>query len=83
VCLNSPLGWAFISVGSFIGIWIISYGTVQSIAPDIYGKKVGRLIGTVLSGWIYQTSGLQACLWLSNVFYVRYHSFLCFFPNTA
>lgn len=28
----------------------------------------GRLTGTVLSGWVYQTYGLQACLWLSSVF---------------
>jgi len=28
----------------------------------------GRLTGTVLSGWIYQTQGLVACLWGSTVF---------------
>ena len=25
----------------------------------------GRLIGTVLSGWVYQTAGLTGCLWWS------------------
>jgi len=28
----------------------------------------GRLTGTVLSGWIYQTQGLVACLWGSAAF---------------
>ena len=28
----------------------------------------GRLTGTVLSGWIYQTHGLVGCLWWSTVF---------------
>ncbi|NOX91572.1 MAG: organoarsenical effux MFS transporter ArsJ [Gammaproteobacteria bacterium] len=28
----------------------------------------GRLIGTVLSGWIYQTQGLVGCLWWSTAF---------------
>jgi len=28
----------------------------------------GRLMGTVLSGWIYQTQGLVGCLWWSAVF---------------
>jgi hypothetical protein len=28
----------------------------------------GRLVGTVLSGWAYQTSGLEGCLWWSTGF---------------
>jgi len=28
----------------------------------------GRLTGTVLSGWVYQTQGLQGCLWWSTLF---------------
>lgn len=28
----------------------------------------GRLTGTVLSGWVYQSYGLEACLWLSSAF---------------
>ncbi|MDS3859821.1 organoarsenical effux MFS transporter ArsJ [Thermosynechococcaceae cyanobacterium BACA0444] len=28
----------------------------------------GRLLGTVLSGWVYQTAGLGGCLWVSLVF---------------
>ena len=28
----------------------------------------GRLVGTVLSGWIFQAYGLNLCLWLSALF---------------
>jgi predicted MFS family arabinose efflux permease len=28
----------------------------------------GRLMGTVLSGWVYQTQGLEGCLWWSMAF---------------
>jgi len=30
----------------------------------------GRLFGTVMSGWIYQTQGLTGCLWWSSLFIV-------------
>jgi predicted MFS family arabinose efflux permease len=26
------------------------------------------LIGTILSGWVYQAYGLEACLWISSGF---------------
>jgi predicted MFS family arabinose efflux permease len=29
-------------------------------------NAIGRLLGTLLSGWVYQSHGLQACLWLSS-----------------
>ncbi len=28
----------------------------------------GRLLGTLLSGWAYQTQGLEGCLWWSTGF---------------
>jgi predicted MFS family arabinose efflux permease len=33
-------------------------------------KAMGRLIGTILSGWIYQDFGLIACLWVSCGFLI-------------
>ncbi|MNG31585.1 hypothetical protein D3C84_1174160 [compost metagenome] len=33
-------------------------------------NALGRLIGTLLSGWIYQAYGLEACLWVSTAFVV-------------
>ena len=31
-------------------------------------NALGRLIGTVLSGWVFQVAGLVACLWISAAF---------------
>lgn len=31
-------------------------------------NAVGRLIGTLLSGWVFQIAGLSACLWVSFAF---------------
>jgi len=28
-------------------------------------NAAGRLMGTILSGWVYQGYGLEACLWIS------------------
>lgn len=149
VYLSSVFGWDFWKVGGFLAIWVIAYGIVQSLAPNITGKKsdhvpdgrlafvwaallaglpaaialglsagwsaqwvllgglmvfgalfavnsslhsylivsyakedgvsldvgfyymsnaMGRLLGTVLSGWIYQRYGLESCLWVSSAF---------------
>ncbi len=146
VYLSATFGWDHWSVGSFLAIWIIGYGIVQTIAPRLTGKAqgkvpdgksafkwasvlsitpafislalmfnlqpevsllsgllvfgalfavnsslhsylivsyagedrvsldvgfyymanaMGRLIGTILSGWIFQDYGLIACLWIS------------------
>jgi len=149
VYLSSVFGWDFWKVGGFLAAWVIGYGTVQSFAPNITGKKrghvpdgraaflwalalaglpaaialglntglsqqgvllgglmifgalfavnsslhsylivsyakedgvsldvgfyymsnaLGRLMGTVLSGWVYQVYGLGVCLWISSGF---------------
>ncbi|WP_431145556.1 organoarsenical effux MFS transporter ArsJ [Pseudomonas alvandae] len=147
VYLSSVFGWDFWTVGGFLATWVIGYGVVQSLAPNLTGKKrghvpdgraaclwalalaglpaiialglshqavllgglmvfgalfavnsslhsylivayakedgvsldvgfyymsnaLGRLAGTVLSGWVYQAHGLGACLWLSSAFVV-------------
>jgi len=149
VFLATSLGWDHWSVGSFLALWIIGYGVVQSAAPWLTGSKagrvpdgrsafvwalalaalpaaialgldtgidtqivllgglmlfgvlfainsslhsylivryasadgvsldvgfyymanaMGRLIGTLLSGWLYQSAGLEACLRVSSLF---------------
>jgi predicted MFS family arabinose efflux permease len=145
VYLSSVYGWDFSTVGGFLAAWVIGYGIVQSLAPNITGKKrgqvpdgraaflwalalaglpaamalglsqqavllgglmvfgalfavnsslhsylivsyakedgvsldvgfyymsnaIGRLAGTLLSGWVYQGYGLAACLWISSAF---------------
>ncbi|QQX79693.1 organoarsenical effux MFS transporter ArsJ [Shewanella sp. KX20019] len=150
VFLASQLGWDHSSVGSFLALWVIGYGVVQSAAPlltrgrsektpdgatatrwaglltlvtailtavmftgwiepqlalltglmlfgavfainsslhsylivsyagddgvslDIgfyyMANAMGRLVGTLLSGWVYQVAGLGACLAVSTLF---------------
>lgn len=149
VFLQLELGWSSVSVGTFLAAWIIGYGFVQAMAPNITGRlgsrvpdgrtalvwgltlvvvplgmaaglqlridpavvvvtglalfalifamnsavhsflvvsyadadgvsldvgfyymanAAGRLLGTVCSGWMYQSYGLVACLSLSAFF---------------
>jgi predicted MFS family arabinose efflux permease len=35
VFLSKSLGWGFTQVGTFLALWVIAYGIVQSIAPAI------------------------------------------------
>jgi predicted MFS family arabinose efflux permease len=149
VYLSAELGWAHTEVSSFLALWVIGYGVVQSLAPYITGKRsnaqpnraqpvlwslvllvplltlatllptssdpgswlvigllvfgalfainsslhsylivnladrdavsldvgfyymanaAGRLIGTLLSGYLYQAYGLETCLWGAALF---------------
>ncbi|PFG58767.1 putative MFS family arabinose efflux permease [Vibrio sp. ES.051] len=51
---------------------IVSYAKGDGVSLDVgfyyMANAMGRLIGTVLSGWVYQEAGLAACLWVSCVF---------------
>jgi len=51
---------------------IVSYASKDGVSLDVgfyyMANAMGRLIGTVLSGWIYQQYGLTACLWISTLF---------------
>lgn len=51
---------------------IVAYAKEEGVSLDIgfyyMANALGRLAGTILSGWIYQTSGLIVCLLLSAVF---------------
>ncbi|WP_111978998.1 organoarsenical effux MFS transporter ArsJ [Algibacillus agarilyticus] len=146
VFLAQQLGWSHTAIGSFLALWVILYGIVQSIAPFITGKNagtspnkhkvfiwtfmlalspaaiallmpvydlstvlitglfvfgalfainsaihsylivsyadqnsvsldvgfyymanaLGRLIGTLLSGWAFQVGSIELCLWISS-----------------
>ena len=48
---------------------IISYAKEDGVSLDVgfyyMANAMGRLVGTVLSGWVYQVSGLAACLWIA------------------
>jgi predicted MFS family arabinose efflux permease len=51
---------------------IVSYAKEDGVSLDVgfyyMSNAMGRLIGTILSGWIYQVYGLIACLWISSAF---------------
>jgi len=51
---------------------IVSYANADGVSLDVgfyyMANALGRLIGTVLSGWVFQTYGLVACLWVSAGF---------------
>ena len=49
---------------------IVSYASKDGVSLDVgfyyMANAMGRLIGTLLSGWIYQDYGLAACLLISS-----------------
>ena len=51
---------------------IVSYADGDGVSLDVgfyyMANAMGRLIGTILSGWVYQQYGLEACLWISAFF---------------
>jgi predicted MFS family arabinose efflux permease len=57
------------SLHSFL---IVSYAREEGASMDVgfyyMANAMGRLIGTVLSGWLFQLGGLEACLWVSSAF---------------
>ena len=53
---------------------IVSYADSDGVSMDVgfyyMANAMGRLIGTVLSGFIYQQYSLEACLWISTLFII-------------
>jgi predicted MFS family arabinose efflux permease len=53
---------------------IVSYARDDGVSLDVgfyyMSNAAGRLLGTILSGWVYQAHGLEACLWISAGFLV-------------
>ena len=57
------------SVHSYL---IVSYARSDGVSLDVgfyyMANALGRLIGTLLSGYVYQQGGIQACLWVTTFF---------------
>jgi len=51
---------------------IVSLAGHDGVSMDVgfyyMANAMGRLIGTVLSGWVFQAYGLEMCLWISALF---------------
>ena len=49
---------------------IVSYAQEDGVSLDVgfyyMSNALGRLLGTLLSGWVFQAWGLAACLWTSS-----------------
>ncbi|TMO23103.1 organoarsenical effux MFS transporter ArsJ [Pseudoalteromonas sp. S4741] len=66
---------------------IVSMADADGVSLDVgfyyMANAMGRLIGTVLSGWIFQLYGLAACLAISFVFIALAGLFSTKLPTTA
>lgn len=51
---------------------IVSYAQEDGVSLDVgfyyMSNALGRLVGTLLSGWLFQAHGLAVCLWMSSAF---------------
>ena len=66
---------------------ILDYSDQDKVAMNVgfyyMANAGGRLTGTVLSGWIYQTQGLTGCLWWSVAFVALAALFSLALPTRA
>lgn len=65
---------------------IVRYANSDQVSLDVgfyyMANALGRLIGTVLSGWVYQAYGLEACLWISSAFIATAALLSSWLPNS-
>ncbi len=43
VFLDDELGWSYQGIGAFLAAWVIGYGLVQSLAPQVLGRSSGDI----------------------------------------
>jgi MFS family permease len=64
---------------------IVSYSRADGVSLDVgfyyMANAAGRLLGTVLSGWVYQQWGLIACLIISTLFLLSSTIAISFLPE--
>ena len=56
-------------------------GTSLDVGFYYMANAAGRLAGTVLSGWLFQVSGMNACLWVSCALLLIAASIAVFLPK--
>lgn len=64
---------AFFAVNSSLHSYlIVRYANADGVSLDVgfyyMANAMGRLLGTLLSGWLFQVYGLAVCLWVSTAF---------------
>ena len=74
VLIAGLLGFGvFFAVNSAVhSFLILSHAQEDGVSLDVgfyyMANAMGRLVGTVLSGYVFQSAGLSACLWISTGF---------------
>lgn len=65
-------GFVFAINSAIHSYLIVAYAKEEGVSLDVgfyyMANASGRLFGTILSGWVYQLSGLASCLIVSSVF---------------
>ncbi|MGV6851441.1 MAG: organoarsenical effux MFS transporter ArsJ [bacterium] len=65
-------GFLFAINSSLHSYLIVSYASEDGVSLDVgfyyMANAMGRLTGSLLSGWVYQHYDLIACLWVSSLF---------------
>ncbi|MEC4725473.1 organoarsenical effux MFS transporter ArsJ [Shewanella sp. D64] len=63
-------GGVFAINSSLHSYLIVSYASDDGVSMDVgfyyMANAMGRLLGTLLSGYVFQIAGLEACLWISS-----------------
>lgn len=65
VFLRGTLGWSFTQVGTFMALWVVGYGLVQSVSPALLrgrapGGRVAALLAAALSA---VAAAMPVALW--------------------
>ncbi|MEH6578145.1 MAG: organoarsenical effux MFS transporter ArsJ [Amphritea sp.] len=72
VCGLLLFGAVFAINSSLHSYLILRYARAEGVSLDVgfyyMSNAVGRLVGTILSGLVYQQWGFVACLWISTLF---------------
>ncbi|KFZ30150.1 MFS transporter permease [Pseudidiomarina salinarum] len=80
-------GFAFAINSALHSYLIVSYARGDGVSLDVgfyyMANAGGRLLGTILSGWVYQAYGLTACLAISAVFILIAALLALALPRTA
>ena len=79
-------GGVFAVNSSLHSYLIVSYAKGDGVSLDVgfyyMANAMGRLIGTILSGWVFQMAGLAACLWVSFGFLLLTTLISVYLPKT-
>lgn len=62
--LYDVLGWSFTEVGAFLALWVIGYGFVQGLAPNMVKRSDDGRTSEVRAaqGWVFALAGLTGAL---------------------